>query len=253
MKYLFGDLDGTIIFNTHISNEDLNGIKKWRENGNLYYICTGRPLQGIIKIEEKYPDFTYDGLILQNGAMILDNKKNILYKAIINKDIILKITNDYIVDEEVSLCFESNNELYIFNGEDNDVYGMNFITLDNYSDVVNKVDNVVQMSLKTKSNDIAKIISDRINQEYTEVIAFDNLNFVDIVKVNHSKGFGVNYIQQSHNIDINQCVCIGDGGNDISMLDLVEKSYSFNHASNQVKNKANYIVSSFAECLASEF
>lgn len=50
MYALASDFDETLFFSHRdekISNEDVHKIMQWQESGQLFDICTGRPLSGV--------------------------------------------------------------------------------------------------------------------------------------------------------------------------------------------------------------
>lgn len=48
MKILASDFDNTLYFHNSMKENDLKAIKKFQEKGNLFGICTGREINGII-------------------------------------------------------------------------------------------------------------------------------------------------------------------------------------------------------------
>ena len=70
---LISDLDGTLVFDGKISEENIHAIEYFQNNGGLFTICTGRT--HIIDepfIREIHPN-TYTGNV--NGALIYDTEK----------------------------------------------------------------------------------------------------------------------------------------------------------------------------------
>ncbi|MBW4874972.1 MAG: HAD hydrolase family protein, partial [Paeniclostridium sp.] len=45
-KLLASDVDGTLYVNQKIHNKSLDYIKKFREQGNIFLLCTGRNFGG---------------------------------------------------------------------------------------------------------------------------------------------------------------------------------------------------------------
>ena len=92
MLLVASDFDGTLYVNDiNIINKNIEYINKLRENNHLFAIITGRGLS-IIELLKKY-NISYDFLICENGAIIYDNKDNILGMFIeryLNKGILSK-------------------------------------------------------------------------------------------------------------------------------------------------------------------
>lgn len=75
MKLLASDYDGTLHYGGAIMEEDLDAIRKWKEDGNLFVLATGRSLQSIKEQIKKF-DIPYDYLITNNGGMVFDGSDN---------------------------------------------------------------------------------------------------------------------------------------------------------------------------------
>lgn len=87
MKLLTSDFDGTLFFyqeNPLIRKNNIQAILCFQKQGNLFNICTGRPLEGII--DPVKDQITFDFYILNNGSLILDKNLNIIYQQQISID-----------------------------------------------------------------------------------------------------------------------------------------------------------------------
>lgn len=77
-KILFSDIDGTIANdNLPITYKDQEAVKKLRTQGHYFSFCTGRNIQETKLVT---PHFEYDYLVLNNGAMIVDQNDQVLYR-----------------------------------------------------------------------------------------------------------------------------------------------------------------------------
>ncbi len=54
MKILASDFDNTLYFHNSMKENDLKAIKKFQEKGNLFGICTGREINGIIEPSKEF-------------------------------------------------------------------------------------------------------------------------------------------------------------------------------------------------------
>ena len=82
MKVLASDFDGTLFFKGKFREEDLKQIRTFQAQGNLFGLCTGRPLAGITEAIRE--SVRCDFMILSSGAQILDGEGRTLYKACID-------------------------------------------------------------------------------------------------------------------------------------------------------------------------
>ena len=84
MKVFASDFDGTIHFvdekiGGYFKQGDLRAIKKFQENGNLFGLCTGRPLYGFEGDDIGGPEC--DFIIASTGG-IISRKENGLLKVL---------------------------------------------------------------------------------------------------------------------------------------------------------------------------
>ena len=79
MKVLASDFDGTILFKYFFKIKDIFAIKKFQKNGHLIGLCTGRPLNGVLKYTKNI--ILFDFYILSTGSVILDKEFNVFVHA----------------------------------------------------------------------------------------------------------------------------------------------------------------------------
>lgn len=93
------DKDGTILLNDALK-ETLRNFKEKNLGANIYVIAnTGRTVQDMINClkQENIPTNYFDYIIGDNGAMCLDVKADKkLYKHIIDKDVVIKVIEEFI-------------------------------------------------------------------------------------------------------------------------------------------------------------
>ena len=90
MKCAVSDFDRTLYVNGAVSERNIEAVKQWQRKGNLFFIATGRNLASI-KEQLGFFDLEPDGLILNNGAAIMDKEGKLLLCRIIEKKTALKI------------------------------------------------------------------------------------------------------------------------------------------------------------------
>ena len=91
-KILFSDIDGTIANdNLPITYKDQEAVKKLRTQGHYFSFCTGRNIQETKLVT---PHFEYDYLVLNNGAMIVDQNDQVLYRKQIKNEIAKEILKE---------------------------------------------------------------------------------------------------------------------------------------------------------------
>ena len=96
MKLLASDLDGTLFFRNiekGYKQEDIDAIKQFQINGNLFGCCTGRALMGAVPSFEGLLEC--DFYIASSGAMICDKDLNVIYDCPVDFSIAKEIVNKY--------------------------------------------------------------------------------------------------------------------------------------------------------------
>lgn len=84
------DIDGTLSYKGVIPLSAINTIKKFRENGDLVFIASGR---NAAQLDQNIKEIEFDGAILNNGGYALINGQEI-YKSSISKDVIKRLLNE---------------------------------------------------------------------------------------------------------------------------------------------------------------
>lgn len=237
MKALASDFDGTIYFEDGFHQEDIDKIKEFQKAGHLFGICTGRPLKGVTYFSKGFVE--YDFYIVCSGALIVDKQGKILYEQCIDysvmKDIYERYSHDYLV------CIQADGVIYKkeVSGDLSEVQ----VVMNSIEDL--KDSHIYGLSLNAHTQDQAKAVCQKINQDYHQVVAFQNKEFVDIVKKGCSKGEGI--IQFIQLFDVDYVIGIGDSYNDLPMLDAVNKALTFHSSPDEVKAHADMLVDSISE------
>ena len=103
------------------------------------------------------------------------------------------------------------------------------------------------ISIYSPNKNIEEIenFKDKINEEFKdEIIAYRNDIYIDIVPKGCSKGEGVKYLADQEDVNMKDVYAIGDSWNDVSMFNITENSFTFDYVEKELKNHANYIVTS---------
>lgn len=257
-KLLASDVDGTLYVNQSIHEKSIEYIKKFREDGNAFLLCTGRNLGGVKHLFEEY-DIEVDGFILCNGSIVLDKDFNVIHNQNIDDDIIKSLFEEAKDNTLYNFYFADGENLYIVDGynthpvissadmsekmnvikikeEDfyKNTYSANLVGIDIKDECINKANN--------KKMDLEKKFSDKVS-------VYRNLSFIDVVPKNTSKGFGISKVLENYGVREENVFVIGDSWNDLSMFEKYNNSYTFSYSEDDLKPHANNIVDSFYNCL----
>ena len=263
-KLLACDVDGTLIqgHTQHISQEDLNAIKKFRKAGHLFALCTGRTLVWTTPLIKKF-EIQTDGLILCNGSMLYKTNPNsslditkIESNSIPNK-IGLEILEYFYNLQDYTLYWDDGTTTYEM--KDRLLSQLSTIIQENYSthisieEALQLTSDFVTIGATPMSCDIetAEQMKKTILEKWGDhVDSFRNQYFVDMAPINSSKGVGVKNFQSylSNDVDI---YAVGDSFNDLPMFETVGKSNAFLMANGEssLATYASNTVKTVAECI----
>lgn len=257
-KLLASDVDGTLYVNQKIHEKSLEGIKKFRQDGNVFLLCTGRNFGGVKHLFEEY-DIEVDGFILCNGAVVLNENFEAIHNENIDDKTIKSLFEEAKDKEEYNFYFADGENLYIIDG-------YNTHPVISSADMSNKM-NVIRINENEfyKNSYCANIVGIDIKDECTNkaenkkldienkfkdsVSVYRNLSFIDIVPKNTSKGEGISKVLESYGVKEENVFVIGDSWNDLSMFEKYKNSYTFTYSEDDLKKYANNIVNTFYDGL----
>lgn len=241
MKAIASDFDGTLFFSDidgYFKETDKKAIAQYQDQDQLFGLCTGRPLKGVQYLIND--QIQLDFYILVSGALILDKQLHVIYKDCIKYETLKALFDAY--QDQYDLFIQADDCCYTFGSsvapfqekiitsledvKDSDIYGISF-------------------SAKTVEN--AQIITDQINQNYEDITAFQNVEYVDVVKKGCSKGNAIAQLKSLMHIDL--MAAIGDSYNDMSMLQTADHSFTFTYSPDIVKQEADEIVDHLSEAV----
>lgn len=237
MKALFFDIDGTLLSHRHhcIPKRTIEALDKCRQNGHLVFIATGRSLVEIEHLPVK--DLAFDGYVLLNGQMCLNQDKEIIYAKAIDDEDLIALKALYL-EKKYPLMMVTKNEMYInFINEDvRQAHGDIATALPPIEDTP-KDEPIYLAVAYVKENEVDEVMEPLNHCRYTRWSSFG----VDIVEKGMSKVIGIQEIMQRFNLSKEDIICFGDGDNDIEMLQFASIGVAMGNGSEQVKASADYI------------
>lgn len=244
MPYLIAiDSDGTLRHSDgSISTRTKKIIEKLVIKGNIVTICTARPRYHTLKISEEVGINGF--LISSNGTEVYDNLNNeIIYSAYLSPRHCKKIYSD-VENIGIRAIFVS----------DNIEYATQFIRND--SQVLlneNNIDNMLAKNIKQIM--IIGKNKEKIKKYKSKVEKY-NLNIIDtsndakeeiwfsIISNKASKGIALKKLAEHLSIPMCKTVAIGNGNNDLSMIQVARVGVAVENATDELKKVANYITDS---------
>lgn len=261
MTLLLSDIDHTLFNDAlKISPRNLEAINSWTKNPqNAFYLCSGRNLDSLLNIKKKYN--LNCNLIALNGALITDNKNNVIQSFPFKSSSIQPL---------IDFC-EQHKLIYIIYTEKSTFARFYLLSMVRLYQLAH-----------SKSNQLKKIIY-FMGQYYrsfysrhthlyhsfnpgnnTQILKFEMFSSkpqllkkamqiagtglactqsspwnLEVTSKEATKGNALNFVKNyTHQ---KSTVAIGDGQNDISMFDVADYSIAMQNASQTVKNHADFI------------
>ena len=251
MKLLASDYDGTLLYAQKVMQEDIDAIKNWRENGNLFVMATGRSFESIEKEMKKY-DIQVDYYITNNGGVVFDGQGNILYSSYLDSIIsldIMYITKhiegvvSYVVNDGIH-----RHRVIVNDGFEEKRYPdlMPDLSEEEVMDLGKYAQIVISMATRELAIDLAKAINTHFSDT---VVAYSNNYVVDAVPKGTSKSTGVDFVCEYANVTEMETYTIGDSYNDIPLLEYGVHGSCMNWAVDDVKQHASYCYGSIHEMI----
>ncbi len=180
MKLLACDLDGTLVETekNFIRKDNIEAIKRLRNKGHKFIISTGRDIKGIKSIFNDNNDVEFDYLVLCNGALILDNNFNEIYKNTLPHHVVKSVYNDiYKVntdkDAAMYVTYEDTSSVFYTgcNKEFKDFLGA-FENVNNESEVFSKEReyNLISIFSKSSNCEIAETLKEKLVETFGDSI-----------------------------------------------------------------------------------
>lgn len=243
MFILASDYDNTLHFKDGISKVDIEMIHKLRENGGKFGLVSGRAISSLIN-ETKKHNIPFDFLIGVNGGFIVDHKLNQIHSTYISNESAKEIISYLNENQPLSYTLHDGYRLH------RKVFKENF-PLDIVAEFVDKNtllnDKVSGFFTHFKSEEDAKIHTERINQQYKDILAQQNTSFIDISAPNINKAHGIQIMLDHFEWDLPIWV-IGDAENDQMMIENYN-SFALSHANEKLRNSATHVVDSLSEAI----
>ena len=236
MKFIFAsDFDRTIYFRDGFHKEDMEAIKAFQKEGNLFGLCTGRSLYGIEETMKE--DFPFDFYLLATGCYLLDKNKIPFFTCELEEREIKRLIEEY--GDIYSYAINTGKDYVMVK----DYYGI-FYNLSPFPEG----QKYYGMSFYCPKTALASEVKDKIEKEHLGLTAHQNGRYIDITVKGISKGSSIQKLREIYPDAF--IFGIGDNFNDLPLLEEVDCSFTFESSNEGVKEKADYIVSSLKDAIS---
>lgn len=239
-KALFFDIDGTLVsFNTHrVPDSTVMALTAAKRKGLGIFISTGRPPLLIDNLSSI--GHLIDGYVTTNGAFCYKGNTTVLKEPLLKEDVTrmweMSCENDFCV------LMSGIHGLYL-NGSDPATTQM--------------LGNLMKVPLINEHCSLKEVLDDEILQMSPLISPSEEIEilgclqhtvayrwiplFCDIVRKDVSKARGIHAMCSFCNLEPQECMAVGDGGNDIPMFGAVGISVAMGNAAESVKAHAGHV------------
>ncbi len=255
MKYIIAtDYDGTLCQSYpdgyKINDKTLEAIKKFRSNGNLFGVVTGRSYIWAYPVFKKQNTFEFDYIISDNGAQCFDKDGNIVFSNKIKaykgfaKDYVNTVLNFSEEVEEAGICFERDRFNFEINNPDgNGGYYSKYSFLDELHDK----DEFVMVNAVCKNDETAAKLKEEILARFGEYLdPAQNGRCLDITAKGINKASGISQYARSVDVLHDNIYSAGDNYNDIPMLKAFH-GCAMTGGVDEIKKISEYVCQDIAE------
>jgi hypothetical protein len=184
-------------------------------------------------------------IVSSNGSEIYDsNDKNIIFNSFIDKDSIIKLV-EYAYSRDIRLILTMEDYDYVTKDIRNS--NQKLLSNTNYANELAKCNVKQCMFIDKKSNEIYKIKDILSKNDKLHIVdeISDNSSYEEkwfsVANSNCSKGNALMILSKYLNIPIQNTIAIGNDKNDITMFEVAGLSVAVSNASDNLKNKVDYV------------
>lgn len=232
-KIIFSDYDGTLDTGEKDIDKNIKAIHKFRDNGNLFVIATGRSYLDLKRKLDLHP-IPFDYLIVNHGGVILDKNEKVIDACVIPKNIGTEILDSVNTRKDIK----------------------RIILFDTMKKDIDKItDELTKIMIEMKDDESARLLSEIINKKWKEtvksyVISTKKYYLVEVISVKTDKGKAIEKILEIENIADSDVYPIGDGANDVEMI-LKYNGYGMKKSEEIIYKATNKLCNTVAELIES--
>lgn len=248
-KILVLDIDGTLTNSQkEISTPTKNALYAMQEAGGVLVIASGRPTVGTQRVAEECKLAEYNGYVISyNGARIVRWKTGeILYNHTLPQQFIPQI---------YEIAKERGVGLVTYDPQDNLITGtktdpymelesrINGRTITQVDDFIGAIQFPVNKCLISGEPEVLAPLTEELQKRYYGVLNIYRSEpfFLEIMPPTVDKAHALSRLLPSLGIGQQDCVCCGDGYNDITMLQYAGIGVAMANAQQEVKDAADVI------------
>ena len=247
LKIIASDYDGTL---NHGGIDDIkkNAISKWRSQGNIFSVISGRGAPDLIRIYNKN-SFECDYLIADNGAVIMKPDGTIVTEDRIDGKHAIPFI-EFLFSQGCKWGYvQTNFPCRVFKTDD---FG-NYDEAECYAiDNMPEVTYFNQINTELNSFEEAERVTNAIKKHFGDILnPLQNGTCIDIVSVNMDKAKGLYKLIDLVGANYRDLITVGDNVNDKDMIREF-RSYAMANAVPLIKQLADFETPSVTDLIERE-
>lgn len=262
MKYFISDLDGTLLQDKHgIHPNDIEAVNSLANISMRFGIATGRDL-GFCKDLLHKAKLKADFMILNNGGSLFVDDKKVMEMEISAQEIrlIMDFIKPFIGSLHPFVCNENRvfymmKNVYTTTSWESIKKELSYLGNICDEDILEQIEHlsspIIKLSIyiqdETQTTHWLKKLQDRFSNDYEVLMTASD--YIEFTKKGVHKGTALKALEEYVHVNASDVIFIGDGENDMAMMDLAGYSFCMNTASDEVKKHADEIVTSVSEAI----
>lgn len=246
MKYklMAVDIDGTLLDSAgKLTEETIKAVRMGVNKGLVFTISSGRPLQGVMPLVESL-DLNLPVIIFNGAMIVMARTKEVLYEKNLSPG---KAESIVRLGEKLgtTVVLWADNKLYVNRlNENSRRYGRNSgVEPELITDLGEVVKNGVSKVLWYDDVELIEKYEREIGNYLSAGITFHTSQpfYLEFVDEGASKAIALEKLGEHFGIKREEIIAVGDGFNDLSMIEYAGLGVAMGNAKDAIKTKADYV------------
>jgi len=247
IKLIVTDIDDTLVNSRNeISKKNREVIEKCKEQDIKVILASGRPDFGMMKIVEDLKLDSYDNYLLSyNGARIANLKTGeVVYEKFLSPERI-KFLIDIALENDCDILTYQNGD--VLTNRDNEyarvevgLVGAKLIIAENMKEHIKEgAAKVIILKHPDEAQAVKEKLQEELGDEYE--VATSKPFFIEVNDKGISKGDSLDALCKKLGLTKDNVMALGDGLNDLSMIEFAGMGVAVDNANPVLKEAANFI------------
>ncbi len=252
-KLLVLDIDGTLTDNNkQIPEKNRLAIEKMMQKGHSCMLASGRPTPGMTFIADALNFKEHGGYLLSyNGGKVINyTSGEVVFEQVLDSKYLVDL-RDFARENNCGILTYSADAVLSGTGlSDYTRFESNLLRLPTVEVDFKDIDFPVNKCLMTADPHIAEACQKVLAKKYDGILSIYRSEpfFIEIVPLGVDKANSISKILPVLGFEREDCICVGDGYNDVSMIKYAGIGVAMANAVAEVKEVATYHTVSNEEC-----